>query len=111
MHLSLQVLSLSLSLSLSHCETTAAPSASSVGDTISSVLKANSGLGLKCGGFVWWFFFSNTHISVYISKQNLDLSVVGINHWKAYQLLLNSKAAKLKLVKVFFLKDVQKLTL
>lgn len=55
-------------------------------------------MGVLFGGF----FFSNTHISVYISKQNLDLSVVGINHWKAYQLLLNSKAAKLKLVKVFF---------
>lgn len=53
-------------------------------------------------------FFLNTHISVCTSKQNLDLSVIGINHWKAYQLLLNSKAAKLKLVKGFFFKGCAK---
>lgn len=48
-------------------------------------------------GFCWLFY---THI-LYVSKQNPDLSVEGINHWKACQLLLNSKAAKLKLVKRF----------
>lgn len=90
LHLSLQV--------LSHCKSTAASGASSVGETISFILKANSGLGLKCGGFVWFFLKKYTYL--YISKQNLDLSVVGINHWKACQ-FLNSKAAKLKLVKIF----------
>ena len=63
---------------------------------------------------MFWFgvlFFFNTHISAYISKQNLDLSVGGINDWKACQLLLNSKATKLKLVKIFFKKDAQKLIL
>lgn len=84
-------------LSISHCKSTAVSGASSVGDTISFILKANSGLGLKCGGFVVFFY---THI-LYVSKQNLDLRVEGINHWKACQLLLNSKAAKLKLVKRF----------
>ena len=75
------------------------------------VLETQSALFLKLTqvlvesvGFLVWciFFFLNTHISAYISKQNLDLSVGGINDWKACQLLLNSKAAKLKLVKIFF---------
>ena len=99
-------------LSLSHCKSTAAAGASSVGDTISFILKANSGLGLKCRGFgLVGFFRKNTHISAYILKQKLDLTVGGINHCKACPLLLNSKAAKLKLVKVFFKKDAQKLRL
>lgn len=102
MHLPLKVLSLSLSL----CKSTAASGASCGGDTISFILKANSGLGLKRGGFAC-VFFKYTYF-VCISKQNLVLSVVGINHWKACQLLLNSKAAKLALVKIFFLKRTHK---
>lgn len=48
-----------LSLSLSHTQSksTAASGASSVGGTVSFILKANSGLGLKCVGFCFVLLF------------------------------------------------------
>ena len=65
-HRELEALQLSVQvLSLSHRKSTAASGASGVGDTISFVLKANSGLGLKCRGLVWfglvWFGFKDTY--------------------------------------------------
>ena len=70
-HRELEALQLSVQvLSLSHRKSTAASRASGVGDTISFVLKANSGLGLKCRGLVWfglvwfglvWFGFKDTY--------------------------------------------------
>lgn len=87
-------------LSLSPCKSTAASGASGVGDTINFILKANS-LLVQSVGFLFRFGFLNTCISACISKTNLDLSVGGRNHQKACQSLLNSKAAKLKLVMIF----------
>lgn len=41
------------------------------------------------------------HIPIWIFKQSLDLSVVGINPWRVCQFLFDSEAAKRKSVKIY----------